>query len=257
VERIIVAGGDGTLSEVVTGLLSADLGGYAKIGLLPLGTGRDFIRTLGVPNRIDAAIALLVAGETRTIDAGRVRYRASDGEQADRYFANVASFGLSGLVVESVNQGTKVLGGRVSFLIETIRSLFRYRPESVAIRVDGELVFEGPLILAVVANGEFFGGGMRVAPNALLDDGRLDWVLVPELSSNLLLSRLRILCKLALLYRGSHIFDRRISHGRGRVIEAQACADPVYMEGDGELLGTLPARIELLPNAITLFGCHA
>jgi YegS/Rv2252/BmrU family lipid kinase len=257
VERIIVAGGDGTLSEVVTGLLSADLGGYAKIGLLPLGTGRDFIRTLGVPNRIDAAIALLVAGETRTIDAGRVRYRASDGEQADRYFANVASFGLSGLVVESVNQGTKVLGGRVSFLIETIRSLFRYRPESVAIRVDGELVFEGPLILAVVANGEFFGGGMRVAPNALLDDGRLDWVLVPELSSNLLLSRLRILCKLALLYRGSHIFDRRISHGRGRVIEAQASADRVYMEGDGELLGTLPARIELLPNAITLFGCHA
>jgi diacylglycerol kinase (ATP) len=255
VERVIVAGGDGTLSEVVTGLLSADLGGYAKIGILPLGTGGDFIRTLGVPNRIDAAIEQLVDGEIRTIDAGRVSYRAIDGREADRYFANVASLGLSGLVDELVNQSSKILGGRVSFLIGTIRGLIRYRRESVSIRVDDELVFEGPLVLAAIANGEFFGGGMRVAPNALLDDGRLDWVVVPELSNNLLLSRLRIVCKLALLYRGSHIFDRQISHGRGRVIEVQASTDRVCIEVDGELLGTLPARIELVPDAITLFGC--
>jgi diacylglycerol kinase (ATP) len=257
VGRVIVAGGDGTLSEVVTGMLSANLGGYAKIGVLPLGTGSDFIRTLGVSNRIDAAIEQLVAGATRTVDAGRVSYRASDGQQVSRYFVNVASLGLSGLVNEFVNQGTRILGGRIAFLIGTIRSLVRYRRESVSIRVDGELVFEGSLVLAALANGEFFGGGMRVAPNALLDDGRLDWVLVPELSSNLLLSRLRIICKLALLYRGSHIFDPRISHGRGRVIEAQASSDCVRIEVDGELLGTLPARIELVPDAITLFGCRA
>jgi diacylglycerol kinase family enzyme len=95
-----------------------------------------------------------------------------------------------------------------------------------------------------------------VAPNALLDDGHLDWVLVPELSNNLLLSRLRLVCKLGLLYRGSHIFDRRIFHGRGRVIEARASTDRVRIEGDGELLGTIPARIELVPDAITLFGCR-
>jgi diacylglycerol kinase family enzyme len=135
--------------------------------------------------------------------------------------------------------------------------LIHYRRESVSIRVDDELVYEGPLVLAAAANGQFFGGGMRVAPDALLDDGQLDWVVVPELSNNRLLSRLRVVCKLRLLYRGSHIFDRQISHGRGRVIEATASSDRVYVEVDGELLGALPARIELVPDAITLFGCRA
>ncbi len=257
VERVIVAGGDGTLSEVVTGLLSADLGGYARIGILPLGTGDDFIRTLGASREIDAAIERLAEDQTRIIDAGRVTYRASDGRQADRYFANVASLGLSALVDRFVNPKTKILSGRASYLIGTIRALIHYRRESVSIRVDDELVYEGPLVLAAAANGQFFGGGMRVAPDALLDDGQLDWVVVPELSNNRLLSRLRVVCKLRLLYRGSHIFDRQISHGRGRVIEATASSDRVYVEVDGELLGALPARIELVPDAITLFGCRA
>ena len=256
VERVIVAGGDGTLSEVVTGLLSADLGGYAKVGVLPLGTGGDFTRTLGASNEIDAAIEQLVEGRTRIIDAGRVTYRASDGREADRYFANVASLGLSGLVGEWVNQRSKIVAGRGRFLIGALRGLIRYRRESVSIRVDGELVFDGPLVLAAVANGQYFGGGMRVAPDALLDDGRLDWIVVPELSDNPLLSRLRLVYKLRPLYRGSHLFDPRIFHGRGRVIEARASTDRVRIEGDGELLGTIPARIELVPGAITLFGCR-
>jgi YegS/Rv2252/BmrU family lipid kinase len=248
IERIIVAGGDGTLSEVVTGLLSAQLGDYAVIGLLPLGTASDFARGLGQPPNVDAAIERLAAGKTLRVDAGRVTYRTDDRQEVTGYFANVASFGLSGVVDELVNRTTKVFGGRMSYMIGTVRGIARYRSGPVSISVDGELVFDGPLSVAAVANGPYFGGGMRVAPNARIDDGLFDWVIVPGMS------RCALLREFPLLYRGSHIRDPQILQGRGRVIEACGVAGPIRLDVDGESLGVLPARFELLPGAITLIG---
>ncbi len=248
VERIIVAGGDGTLSEVVSGLLSAQLGDYAVIGLLPLGTASDFSRGLGQPADVDAAIERLAAGKTSRVDAGRATYHTDEKREVTAYFANIASFGLSGVVAESVNRATKVFGGRMSYMIGTVRSVARYRSDPVSISVDGELVFEGPLSVAAVANGPYFGAGMRIAPNARIDDGVFDWVIVPGMS------RLSLLGKFPLLYSGSHIRDPQILHGRGRVIEARGVAGPVRLDVDGESLGVLPARFEILPEAITLIG---
>jgi len=255
VDRLVVAGGDGTLSEVATGLLSADLGHYAQIGVLPLGTGGDFSRTLGTPRDLDAAIARLETGSTRTIDAGRVTYRAAAsgaspgaGTQATSYFANVASFGLSGLVDERVNRSSKALGGRMAFLLGTLRALARYHSEPVAIRVDGEIVYDGPLVFAAAANGRFFGGGMQVAPHARLDDGKFDVVVVPERS------KLRLAAGLPGLYRGLHVDDPNNIITRGTTVEADAEPGRVWLDIDGEPLGTLPARIEALPEALTLFG---
>ncbi len=248
VERVIVAGGDGTLSEVVTGLLSAKLGDYAAIGLLPLGTASDFARGLGQPPDVDAAIERLAVGKTSRVDAGRVTYRTDERQEVIGYFANIASFGLSGVVDELVNRATKVFGGRMSYMIGTVRGVSRYRSDPVSIFVDGELVFEGPLSVAAVANGPYFGGGMRVAPNARIDDGVFDWVIIPGMS------RLALLGKLPLLYSGSHIRDPQILQGRGRVIEASGVEGPIRLDVDGESLGVLPARFELLPDAITLIG---
>ncbi len=248
IERIIVAGGDGTLREVVSGLLSAQLGDYAVIGLLPLGTASDFFRGLGQPSDVGTAIERLAAGKTSRVDAGRVTYRTDEKREVTAYFANIASFGLSGVVAESVNRATKVFGGRMSYMIGTVRSVARYRSDPVSISVDGELVFEGPLSVAAVANGPYFGAGMRVAPNARIDDGVFDWVVVPGMS------RLSLLGKFPLLYSGSHVRDPQILQGRGRVIEARGVAGPVRLDVDGESLGMLPARFEILPEAITLIG---
>jgi YegS/Rv2252/BmrU family lipid kinase len=247
-ERVIVAGGDGTLSEVVTGLLSAQLGDYAAIGLLPLGTASDFARGLGQPPDVDAVIERLAAGETSRVDAGRVTYRTDEGREVTGYFANIASFGLSGVVDELVNRATKAFGGRVSYMIGTVRGVARHRSDPVSISVDGERVFDGPLSVAAVANGPYFGGGMRVAPKARIDDGFFDWVIVPGMS------RLSLLGKFPLLYSGSHLRDPQILQGRGRVIEARGVAGPIRLDVDGESLGVLPARFELLPGAITLIG---
>ncbi|HEX9814721.1 MAG TPA: diacylglycerol kinase family protein [Myxococcota bacterium] len=248
VERVIVAGGDGTLSEVVTGLLSADLGGYATIGLLPVGTAGDFARGFGEPRDLDAAIDRLAGGRTHRVDAGRVTYRTVGREAVTSYFANIASLGLSGEVAELVNRTDKRFGGRLSYLLGAVRGVARYRSERVSISVDGECVFEDALAIAAVANGPCFGGGMRIAPGARVDDGVFDWVIVPAMS------RFSLLRKIPLLYSGSHLRDPRILSGQGRVIEARAMSGPVRIDVDGEALGGLPARFEILPNAITLLG---
>lgn len=248
VERVVVAGGDGTLNEVVTGLLAADLGRYAQLGVLPLGTGGDFARSLGVPHRLQEALELLSRGETRRIDAGRITYYDASARETRAYFINVASLGISGLTDRLVNEAPKSLGGTVSFMIGTIRAIARYRGAPVVLRVDGELVHEGPLVLATAANGAWFGGGMHVAPGACLDDGWLDVVIVPELSKR------QLLAKLPLIYSGKHVNDPGVRSMRGRVIEAVAEVGSVLLDVDGEAMGSLPARLEALPGAIEVVG---
>ena len=247
-DRIVVAGGDGTLSEVATGLLSAGLGGYATIGALPLGTGGDFLRTLGVPRDLERAIDCLREGKPRPLDAGRASFVDSAGHQAHAYFVNVASFGVSGHVVRLVNQSRKPLGGRAAFLLGALRAIAHHRSQPVAIKVDGALVHEGPLVLCAAANGRFFGAGMCIAPEARTDDGLFDLVAVGPLG------RAQLLRKLPLIYRGAHLGDAAVRAWRGRVVEAEPMDGPVPIELDGEPLGRLPARFEVLPAALMLIG---
>jgi diacylglycerol kinase family enzyme len=194
-------------------------------------------------------VAALAAGKTRRIDAGRATFLARDGREASTCFVNVASAGMSGLVTELVNLAPKHLGGTASFLIGTLRALRSYRFPPVRARVDDLEVHAGPLVLAAAANGRFFGGGMAVAPGAELDDGLLDIVLVPGFS------RTTLLRQLPRIYRGTHLEVPGVSLHRGRGIALERMSEEqVWIELDGEPLGTLPARFEVIPGAITLFG---
>ena len=224
VDRLIVAGGDGTMNEVVTGLLSAELGEYAQLGLLPLGTGGDLARTIGMPRDLDTALAALSRGATRKLDAGRIRYLGRDGKEKTTYFLNVASFGISGLVDDLVDRAPKALGGTISFLIGTLRSILRYRFPDVSVRVDGVSVHE-----------RFFGGGMQIAPGSQPDDGLFDVVIVSGFS------RSRLLANLPSIYRGTHLSHPAVSVHRGTHLEAVAPPGEVWMDIDGDALGTLPA----------------
>jgi YegS/Rv2252/BmrU family lipid kinase len=255
VERIVVAGGDGTVSEVATGILAADLGRYAELAVLPLGTGGDLRRTLGVPGELDEALRAIADGGSRTIDAGRVTYTDREGRPATVYFVNIASFGISGLTTELVNRAPKSLGGRVSFLIGTLRGIVGYRAADhpVELRLDGELAHRGPIALATAANGGWFGGGMHVAPEARADDGLLDVVVIPGLS------KLRLVAELPGLYAGRHVRVPGVLSLRGRRLEAVPVdgAEPPWVEIDGEPLGRLPATFEILPGALRVAGAAA
>lgn len=248
IERVIVAGGDGTVNEVANGLLAAELGSYAALGVLPLGTGGDFARSLGIPRGLEGAVELLAAGKVRQIDAGRISYLDAASRKASAYFVNVASLGISGLIDQLVNRATKRFGGRASFLIGTIKAVARHRSEHVTLRVDGEVVLDAPLLLAAAANGRYFGGGMHISPEARLDDGLFDVVLVPDLPKPTLL------WKLPLIYSGKHLHDPVCRFLRGRVIEAEATSGVVLLDIDGEALGALPARVDVVPNALSVIG---
>ena len=253
-ERVVVAGGDGTASEVVSGLLSSGLAGQVKVGILPLGTGRDLSRTLGIPDDIDEAIDALADGNTRQLDALRIRYVDCGGAARESYSINVTSFGLSGLTVEQVANARPVLAGSLAFLVGALSSIIRYRVVRVGIRADGKLVCDEPFVLAAAANGRYFGGGMNIAPDATPDDGLLDLVIIRAMSKPRLIASLRS------LYRGTHLSNAAVSVRRVARLEATPHPDesrPIRLEADGESLGVLPATIEVVPKALTVFGLKA
>ncbi len=247
-ERLLIAGGDGTASEVATGLLTLGSARLPELGFLPLGTGGDLLRTLGVPRSLDRALAQLALGAVRTIDAGRLRYTDASGKERTSYFTNETSVGLSGLAALLVTQGSKRFGARAAFLQGTLRGLARFRAQPARVLVDGGVFYEGPLVLATASNGRYFGGGMQVAPSAVPDDGAFDVVVIGDLS------RAQLYPRLPLIYRGTHLRVRGVSQTRGRVVEVTPLAGAARLEADGEPLGCVPARAELVPGALRVVG---
>ena len=251
-ERLVVGGGDGTLSEVVTGILEAGLGGEVEIGFLPLGSGCDLARSVGLPRSIPHALELLAQGERRKLDAGRVRFTGRDGSAGSFCFVNETSFGLSGLTVDWMNRFGRSLGPRLGFAVAAAQAVLRQPTPDVAISVDGNEVHTGPTSMVVVANGCFFGGGMKIAPEALPDDGQFDVVVVKPLS------RPRFLANFPSLYKGTHLSHPAVRVFRGTQVEARPLnGSQALLDTDGEAMGLLPISVELLPKAITFFGFPA
>jgi len=245
--RLIVAlGGDGTISEVAHGVLAAGAGATTEIGLIPRGTGGDFRRSLEVPEEIAAAARHIRDAATRTIDAGRVHFRAHDGSDASATFVNVASFGFSSAVASRANLSSKRFGGKAAFLGATIRTLLAYDNTDVWLSIDGGPRERRRVMLAAVGNGRFFGGGMKICPDAHLDDGHLDLVTVGDLS------RTEVLTNISRLYQGTHLELEDVSFTRIR----QVTVAPVELEAripielDGETPGTLPATFDVVPGAL-------
>ena len=243
--RIVAVGGDGTLNEVVNGFFQAGpVPADACLALVPRGTGGDFRRTFGLNGSLRESCARL-KGDVRPLDVGRVRFTRPDGSSGERYFVNVASFGVSGQVDRAVNSGTKALGGKVSFFLASVRTLLGWRDQAVRIRVDGGP--EEPLAITTlaVANGQYFGGGMRVAPEADPSDGQFD----VTIWSGYHLKDFAL--KSASVYDGRHARWAGTRTLRCRRLEASS-DEEVLLDVDGEQPGRLAASFELLPGALRI-----
>lgn len=245
-ELVVAAGGDGTISEVAAGffadgkLLETD----TRFGVLPTGTGGDFRRTFGIPVDTAAAARVLVEGDARRIDAGLVKLTDHGGEDRVVPFVNIADAGLGGEVVHRVNHGPKF--GPATFTVASLMSLLRFRNVPVTVQIDGErrdLVVQQ----VVVANCQYFGGGMRMAPMADPGDGLLDVILVGDVS---IPETIRGLGKVG---KGTHLEagNPKWSHQRAKRLEVTA-ERPVRVDVDGEQPGYLPAVFEVVPDALTL-----
>jgi YegS/Rv2252/BmrU family lipid kinase len=234
---IIACGGDGTISEVANGILSA--GKDVELGILPSGTGGDFRRTLDIPAQRRAAARILRNGRTVRIDVGRISFKDHDGNEAMRYFLGVASCGMSTKVIE------RVKADRSSFAAALLQTALRTAPTRLVVQLDDS--HERHLVVAnlCVANARYFGGGMKIAPNAKLTDGKFDIVGIGDLST------LKLFTSAPRVYTGSHLSMPEVSHALARKITVRA-ADraEVALEIDGELPGKLPATFQIIPSAL-------
>lgn len=250
---IIACGGDGTISEVANGILGS--GCDVELGILPSGTGGDFRRTLNISTRAADAARTLKTGHTRRIDVGRATFINHQGAEETRYFLGVASLGMStdiiGRVKESDSRWLPAtrqgwLGGKISFAVATAQTTLSAPKPSVLVQLDGGRERRQTISNLCIANARYFGGGMKVAPDAKLDDGQFDVITIGSLSA------LKILTNAHKLYRGTHLQLEEVHQERARAVAVRAARknEKVSIELDGELPGRLPAVFELLPKAL-------
>ena len=253
VSLVIACGGDGTISEVANGILES--GKDCELGILPSGTGGDFRRTLQIPSQTRAAAAVLRTGRTRRIDVGRVSFIAHDGAEVSRYFLGVASCGMSTKVIERVKKGgpdwlpqntPSWLGGRVSFGAALLQTAVRSESSQLVVQLDDSHEHHLTVTNLCIANARYFGGGMKVAPDAKLTDGKLDVISIADLGA------LKIFSSAPRLYLGSHLSMPEVSHTRARKISVRSAnsSTNVAIEIDGELPGRLPATFQVIPGAL-------
>jgi diacylglycerol kinase (ATP) len=250
-ERIVAIGGDGTINEVINGFFldGAAIAPQASFALVPFGTGGDFRRTMEIPLEAVDAAAVIAANHTRAIDVGKLEFVATDGSKATRMFANIASFGVSGVVDRLVNESGKKLG-RLSFALATARATWAYKNQRVQLIFDDDMKtrVEATVNTVAVANGKYFGGAMMVAPNAEIDDGQFDVIAMGDFGFGDLLKSGRR------LYKGTHLAMDKVTSRRARVVDAEPI-DPkavVELDVDGEPLGRLPARFTMMAGAVKM-----
>lgn len=257
--RLVVAlGGDGTIHEVVNGMMGDDgpVNPDAMLGILPSGTGCDTAKTFGIPTDPVAAVRHLAGDRTwGRLDVGRIRYRTFDGQDASRWFINIAEAGIGAHVVAAAARMPAWLGGRV-YRLAALRGIATFKPQQARLAMNGRLSrrkvgtpvepveHAGTVTMVVVANCQFFGGGLRVAPRAIPSDAMLD-VLVGEGSK---WDAVRALQKMP---SGLHVPSQTISEYLVDRLDLDG-PEPLLLEADGEPLGTTPATFDLVPAAIPL-----
>jgi YegS/Rv2252/BmrU family lipid kinase len=243
--RVMYVGGDGTANEVANGLLAAPVIARPALAALPRGTGGDLPRALGLSRGVEAAIERLKRSRSRTIDVAATTFVGLDGAETRRYFVNVADAGLGGVVAERVNRGNKALGGTISFLWAIIAGFFEFTNIPMTITVDGEVRHEGPVATAIVANGRFFGGGVKVAPFAHIDDGLLDLIIVGDISKR------DLLLNVPGMYNGRYVEHPKASVMTGREVLIEG-DEPILLDLDGEHPGRGPFHVWVEPGGLSV-----
>lgn len=260
-DTILSFGGDGTANEILAGFVDErgdNRFPRAVLAVLAAGTGGDFQRQFGRV-RVQRQIERLCEAEVRTIDYGVAHYIDAEGQPGTRPFLNVASVGVSGEVVRRVNASKAHLGATLKYLVGTLKGMRVWQNVQVIAQLDDELDAEpGPdgepvgrridLTLGIVGNGQYFGAGMWVCPDAQIDDGQFDCIEVTGMS------RTKLTATLAKVFRGKHLHVKGIAHHHATRVAFTPVWDQadVPIEIDGEQVGRLPARFELRAGALRI-----
>ncbi len=250
-ELIIGVGGDGTINEIANGFYENQqiINPKTVLGIVPSGTGCDFIRSLHIPMNLKTALRIITQSQASCIDIGRVRFKNHSGQEEDRYFLNVADFGIGGEVVKKVNE-SRMKRKASSYLRCLLSTFIAYKNKRVKLKIDGRDFPVEDYLVGTVSNGKIFGKGMKIAPLAKLDDGLFDIVLVKGMKT------LEFFRNVWRIYTGTHLSHPKISFIRGKKIEAypDEGEGDVLIELDGEQLGKLPASFEIISRNFLVKG---
>jgi len=250
-ELIVGVGGDGTVNEIANGFYENNriINPEAMLGMIPSGTGCDLSRSLKIPKGFRNALKVITGASPWKIDVGRVCYISNENREEERYFLNITDFGFGGEVVEKMRQQGKKRNAS-SYLQCALSTFLSYKAKRLKIKVDGRELELDDYMIGAVSNGRVFGKGMKIAPEAILDDGLFDLVLVKRMK---LAEFLRNLMK---LYSGTHLSHPKVMLVRGKKIEAESVdeSERVLIEVDGEQIGRLPVSFEILPNSLPVLG---
>lgn len=240
---LVAIGGDGTVNEVANGILSSTGSGGTALGIVSTGTACSFVRSAGIPRDYTRACSLLTSPGRLLIDVGVVEYK-SGGQSLQRFFVNVAGIGFDAAIVEAVKHLPKYFSGTIPYIVELPRTLFNYQSKSVVLHL-GNKVEATYILSVVVANGGYFAGGMRMAPQAKLNDGLLDVVIIGDIG------KFELLRTLPMVYKGTHITHPKVRVERATHIAIES-SEQVLVHADGELLGEGPASFWLMPAVLSI-----
>jgi diacylglycerol kinase (ATP) len=250
-ELIVAVGGDGTINEIANGFFDGKtlINPRTVMGIVPSGTGCDFIRSLNIPTNLKSALQVIIQAPSPAIDVGRARFLTHGGTFEERYFLNVADFGFGGEVIDRMNQN-RAKRKTASYLKSTLATFFLYKNKRIKIKIDGEEIPSDEYLIGAISNGRIFGKGMKIAPYAQLDDEFFDIILVKGMK---VWEFFRNVWK---IYAGTHLSHPKISFIRGKKIETfpEFPDEDILIEVDGEQVGKLPATFEIVPRSISVKG---
>ncbi|MFC1919159.1 diacylglycerol/lipid kinase family protein [Chloroflexota bacterium] len=244
---IIAVGGDGTINEVVNGILNSAASHNTTLGIVSAGTTCSFARSVGIPSNPIDSCRLLASPNRLSIDVGIVEYTSS-GQKLRRYFVNEADLGFGATVVEASKQVTNYFGRQINYLphvIGGLSSLISYKNKHITLRIENQTEDIYDCAMLVIANGTHFGGGMQIAPTAKPDDGLLDMVIFGDIGKSELLKIW------PMTYKGSHVSNHKVRMLKIKNVVIE-CAEKILVEADGELLGESPVSFSVVPSALTV-----
>lgn len=246
-KTIVSVGGDGTMNEVVNGFFEdgALINEDARLAVFSRGTGCDLIRTLGIDKGIEDLLSILERNTVKKVDVGVSEFIGYDGIKKIRYFLNESDIGIGGETTNRVNQRSKVFKGFLSFLIGAIITLVHYKNKYFEVVIDDTTEIKGMMNSVVIANGKYFGGGMKVAPEASMTDGVFDIVVIGDVN------KLEFIKSFPLIYSGKHLKHPKLKLYKGKKVKVH-CSERALFEVDGEQPGTSDAQYEILPAALNI-----
>lgn len=242
--KLIIAGGDGSLNEAVNGIFQQNFcpPEEVTVGMIPVGTGNDWIKTFGIPNNYEGAIQVIGVGQTMRQDIGCIRFTLNGTERID-YFANMAGFGFDAMVAEKTNHLKNKGRSGMSLYLQALGSSFlNYRIAKTQVVIDGKEVED--LIFSVsIGIGKFNGGGMMQAPGAIPDNGLFEVTIIKKIGI------WGILRNLAGLYSGEYVKDYRVSTFQAQKVSVFSEKN-IAGEADGESLGDNKFEIEIISQKL-------